>query len=56
MWVHLQNPGYVTPPELIGSFTNTDNLQILLDEPTADQKNYMNIATTSDYKLYLKSK
>ncbi|CAF2759697.1 unnamed protein product [Rotaria sp. Silwood2] len=41
--------------ELIRSLTNIDNIQILNNEPTADQNEYMHIATTSDHKkLYFK--
>ncbi|CAF0867028.1 unnamed protein product [Rotaria sordida] len=40
--------------ELIKSLTNIDNIQILNDEPTVDQKEYIHIATTSDYRLFFK--
>jgi hypothetical protein len=42
--------------DLIQPLANIDNIQILTTEPTADQKEYINIAATSDYKLYFKSK
>jgi hypothetical protein len=34
--------------------TNINNIQELDDEPTADRQEYLNIATTSQYKLYFK--
>ncbi len=39
---------------LIKSLTNIDNIQVLDDEPTAHQTEYIHIATTSQYKLYFK--
>ncbi len=37
------------------SVSNVDNIQEINYEPTADQKEYIDISTTSDYKLYYKS-
>ena len=44
--------------DLIEPLANIDNIQILNEEPTADQKEYINLdkASSSDYKLYFKSK
>jgi hypothetical protein len=42
--------------DLIQPLANIDNIEILNTEPTADQKDYINLTTTSDYKLYFKSK
>jgi hypothetical protein len=42
--------------EVFKSLTKIDNIQVLIEEPTADRKEYINIGTTSNYKLYFKSK
>ncbi|CAF4505017.1 unnamed protein product [Rotaria socialis] len=42
--------------DLIQPLANINNIQLLKDEPTADQTEYTSIATTMDYTLYFKSK
>ncbi len=42
--------------ELIKSLTNIKQIQVLNEEPRPDEKEYINIFTTGDFKLYLKKK
>jgi valyl-tRNA synthetase len=42
--------------DLIQPLANIDTIEILIEEPTADQTQYIPISITSDYKLYFKSK
>ncbi|CAF1002039.1 unnamed protein product [Adineta steineri] len=42
--------------DLIQPLANIDTIQLLKDKPTGDQNEYINIATTSDYTFYFKSK
>ncbi len=41
---------------LIQSLTNIDHIQVLNEEPTPDDEEYVNIPTSGDFKLYLKKK
>ncbi|CAF3598968.1 unnamed protein product [Rotaria sp. Silwood1] len=42
--------------DLIDPLAKIDNIQLLKDDLTAEQDEYISIATTSDYTLYFKSK
>jgi len=42
--------------DLIQPLANIDTIEILIEEPTANQTQYIPISTTTDYKLYFKSK